>query len=307
MSWLIGKSGSRFRHLAQQDVQRTAAICGLAAAGGAIFNSAIGAGFLAVEIIQRTRMGYRDLFPAIIASSTAVFFSTFMHWPSFYLFKASPEFIKLEITPWLLLVSLLAGFSGMLFTTLYQRVVKLFKRNEGNITFKVCLGSLAAAALAWSINPGLMGTAGSILDAITSGENPTLRLMGNIPTAAPVWLALLSLGIMRLLTNALTVGSGMSAGFAGPAILGGMLLGAAVGHLAGIAPASPEFFALMSAGFAGLFASIMNVPLAAGIMTLEIFGIPYGFPAAIGAIVGFQLNRHSTIYQYALAGSGSEE
>jgi H+/Cl- antiporter ClcA len=50
-------------------------ICGLAAALGALVHSSIGAGIFAVEIIQKSNMRYRQLFPAILASSASVFFS----------------------------------------------------------------------------------------------------------------------------------------------------------------------------------------------------------------------------------------
>jgi hypothetical protein len=39
-------------------------------------------------------------------------------------------------------------------------------------------------------------------------------------------------------------------------------------------------------------------------MTVELFGVRYGIPGALTAIVGFQVNRHFTLYDFALAGSG---
>jgi len=60
----------------------------------------------------------------------------------------------------------------------------------------------------------------------------------------------------------------------------------------------------VAAGFAGLLASVMNIPLAAAVMTTEIFGLQYSFPAGLAAIVAFQVTRAKTIYDYALAGAG---
>ena len=73
---------------------RTATICGLAAAVGTIFHSSIGGGVFAVEIVQKSEMRYRDLFPAILSSSTAVFICKAFGWQSFYPINAVPEFMS---------------------------------------------------------------------------------------------------------------------------------------------------------------------------------------------------------------------
>ena len=57
---------------------------------------------------------------------------------------------------------------------------------------------------------------------------------------------------------------------------------------------------LQAAGLAGLIASSLNVPLAAAIIVSEVFGSHLGFPAAIAAILGFQANRHHTVYDVTL-------
>lgn len=95
-----------------------------------------------------------------------------------------------------------------------------------------------------------------------------------------------------------SIGSGMSAGFAGPTIIVGMLLGVAVSPMAGVATLSPTYYAFLAAGFAGMLSSAINVPLAAAVMATEFFGLQYSFPAGLAAILGFQVTRHITIYDY---------
>jgi H+/Cl- antiporter ClcA len=79
-----------------------------------------------------------------------------------------------------------------------------------------------------------------------------------------------------------------------------MLFGAAFAHLLGVPPLSPDYAAFVAAGFAGMLASSMNIPLAAAIIAIESFGLQYSFPAGIAAIIGFQINRHQTIYDYTV-------
>ncbi|MBN1760659.1 MAG: hypothetical protein JW863_20185 [Chitinispirillaceae bacterium] len=54
-----------------------------------------------------------------------------------------------------------------------------------------------------------------------------------------------------------------------------------------------------SAGLRRLSGS-MNIPLAAAVMTIELFGLQYSFPAGFSAVIGFQVMRHKTIYDYAV-------
>ncbi|MBN1756926.1 MAG: chloride channel protein [Chitinispirillaceae bacterium] len=293
------------RSYVTDDDQRTASICGLAAVIGAVFHSSIGGGIFAVEIIQKAKMGYRDLFPAILASSTAVFVCKSVGWESFYVFDAVDSFMELSLIGYLVLFSIIAGLFGGGYTLLYTRIAKLFRRTEGNMLFKVTVGSSIAALIAWAVNPELLGTSTNIIQAIFSNDSAVL--FGRIPVSfayiAPV---LLIMALLKALCNCITVGSGMSAGFTGPAVITGMLLGAAMARLLGIECGSASYHAFIAVGFSAMLASSMNIPLAAAVMTTELFGLQYSFPAGFSAIIGFQVMRHQTIYDYAVNAVESE-
>ena len=285
--------------------QHTAAICGLAAAVGTIFHSSIGGGIFAVEIIQRTRMGYKDLFPAILSSSTAVFVCKSIGWPSFYRFSAVDEFMDIAMIGWLLLLCICTGVLGGFYSFLYNRTTKIIKRKEGNVFLKVIAGSLVAALLAWIINPELMGTSSDIIPALFSPVGDKIELLsGNTSFIPHLGIILLIMFFAKIVCNCITVGSGMSAGFTGPACIAGMFLGASMAQFLGLDITSPTYFSFLAAGFSGFLASSMNIPLAAAIMTTDIFGLQHCFPAALAAVIGFQVTRHETIYDYALAGAG---
>ena len=277
--------------------QRTAAICGLAAAIGTIFHSSIGAGIFAVEIIQRKSMGYRDLFPSILSSASAVFVCKSIGWGSFYQFSAVDEFMDVRKIGWLLLLAILTGVAGSFYTYLYSRVSRLFKRKEGNVFLKVVAGSVLAFFIAWAVNPELLGTSRNIIGALfTNDISPVTGRLSSLPVV-PVIIVIM---FLKMLCNCLTVGSGMSAGFTGPTVIVGMLLGVAVSRISNVDCLSPTYYAYLAAGFAGMLASVMNVPLAAAVMAIEVFGLQYSFPAGFAAILGFQVTRHRTIYEYAL-------
>ncbi len=299
-SGAIAFIAGKFKILFNQQDQRTAAICGLAAAIGAIFHSSIGGGIFAVEIIQRKNMGYKDIFPAIMSSSSAVFLCKSLGWNSFYRFDAANEFMDISMVGWLLLLSLISGLLGGFYTSLYAKICKIIGRKQGNVLLKCVAGSLIAYLIAWSINPELLGTSNNIIGAVFSVDLPLLT--GRLTSLDSLWLILIILLLCKLICNCITVGSGMSAGFTGRAIIAGMLLGAAMANFLHINSSSPTYHAFLAAGFSGMLASSMNIPLAASVMAIEIFGLQCSFPAGISAIIGFQLMRHRTIYDYAFDG-----
>jgi len=282
---------------AKEDI-RTAAICGMAAAMGTIFHTPIGGGIFAVEIIQKDKMNYRDLFPALLASTSAVFFSKSFNLRSFYTFNVTRDFMNMNMIGWIFLLSILGGLAGGFYTWIYSTIARLLKRESGSILIKVLTGSLIAGLLAWIVNPELAGTSSGLMSAILSRD--TSILYGNIPHTIPLYIALLVLFLLKALGNTVTVGSGMSAGFTGPAAIMGMLLGLGLSDFLGVDMNSATHFAFIATGFSSVLASSMNIPIAAAVMSVEIFGLHYSLPATMGAVIGFQITRTRTIYEYAV-------
>ncbi len=146
---------------------RTASICGMAAAVGAIFHTSIGGGIFAVEIVQRKSMGYQDLFPAILSSSTAVFLSKAFGLGTFYSIRVPDVFMDVRMIGWLLVLSALAGICGGFYTRLYAFIRQLIKREKGRVLIKVVIGSAIASGIAWAINPELLGVSTGLIQAIS--------------------------------------------------------------------------------------------------------------------------------------------
>ena len=281
---------------------RTAGICGFAAIVGAVFHSSIGGGIFAVEIIQKNEMRYRDLFPAILSSATAVFVSKLLGFPSFYPINAPNVFMDTRFLWGLVIFAVATGFLGKGYNRLYSWISRLFKREEGGFTVlriaTIVAGASAAALIAWHVNPYALGTSRGLVEGLFT--DTVSSVAGRMGTLLPLAAALALTAIVKAVGNCLTVGSGLSAGFTGPAALIGMLFGSAFAHILGVPPLSADYAAFVAAGFAGMLASSMNIPLAAAIIAIESFGLQYSFPAGIAAIIGFQINRHQTIYDYTV-------
>lgn len=285
--------------------RRTAAICGMAATVAAFFHSPIGAGIFAVEVIQRANMRYRDLFPAILAGSIAAGFSRARGWRALIEVEPFDGPWVPERVPALLLLAIVVAFASGLFVRGYAATVRLYARDRRPAGPVTLIGMIVAVGLTSAINPGLLGTA-PVLSAIPSGPSWE-AIGGHLPHTWPILPVLVIALVVRAWSAFATVGSGMSAGLTAPAFQVGLLLGAIAWQA--FAPELPAAQALpfLAIGFSGMLAGAMNVPIAAAVMGIEIFGPGVGMPVAIVSVVAFQVNRHRTIYDYALAGGGHGE
>jgi CIC family chloride channel protein len=109
---------------------------------------------------------------------------------------------------------------------------------------------------------------------------------------------LLVLLIVKMVGNCVTVGTGLSAGFTGPIIIVGMLIGVIFSTIAGIEYYTSEFYALICAGFTGMLASSMNIPIAAMILSVELFGYNYVIIGILTTIIAFKINDYNTLFEY---------
>ena len=262
---------------------RRGAICGVAAALGALFKIPLGGGVFAVEILSPTKLYYNSLFPAVLASTAGTLFYN-------GLYDASPVFpVELELEmSWLLLVgifltSLLAGVVGLFFVRSYNKIADFFENLEISRRYLPMIGGLLA------------GVVGLIIGRETLGTGHTL-INGLINNQVLIFAAVMFL-IGRVFTTSFTIGSGGSAGFTFPAILMGFLCGYIISGLIGPL-GRPDHVALLVTGMAGLLACVMNIPLAAIIISMELFGISFALPAVAGSLISFHLGRSEIIYEY---------
>ncbi len=262
---------------------RRGAICGVAAALGALFKTPVAGGVFAVEILSPANLNYKSLFPAVLASSAGAFSYKLLYDPA-PLFPGDLNFeLTLNILPLLLLTAVLAGVVGLVFVRGYNRFVEFVKNLDLSPKYTPFLGGLSAGFVGLLSGRAVLGTGHRFFSTLLNG-----RL---VFTAALFFL------VGRLLTTTFTIGSGGSAGFTFPAIVMGFLTGQLVSTLStGLAGA--EHVALLVTGMAGVLACVMNIPLAAILISMELFGYHFGFPAVVGSVIGFHIGRSEIIYQY---------
>ena len=247
-------------------------------------------------------MKYSDLFPSILSSAASVYFARLIGLDPIISFSTVHKNFNPKITGWLLVIAIVAGLAGYGYIKLYETISRIWHRDHSHrnliIVIKVLAGSFLAGIIAFSVNINILGTSSKLFHAVFTFD--VAMLYGNIPHAVPLSIAIIIIMILKAAANCFTIGSGLSAGFAGPAMLMGLLLGMVFIEIAGILPGTPEYYAFLAAGFAGMLSSTMNTPIATAVITLELFGFAYSLPAGIASIIGFQVNRSNTLYDFAL-------
>lgn len=288
-------------HYAHYHAPKTAAISGMAAAVAAIFGAPIAGAVFAVEVIQTDQLRYHQLFPAALAAGTAVLVSRLFGWYPVLNFSAPPFAIDGTLLVPIIVIGVLSGGMGIAYTSLYRLVAYLLGRDfRRRRVVRLMVGMVGSTLIGLTISPVLFGTGDGLYEVLLSGrlQDASFELL---PTATSPVLLISLLIVGKIVGNCLTTGSGMSAGFTGPAALSGLAGGALIASLTGVVAGSSGYSILLSAGFSGMLAATMNTPLAAAILTVELFGTGYGIPGALSAMIAFQVARYSTIYEVALA------
>ena len=285
----------KFNSIYKFDI-KIGAISGFAAAIGTIFHTPIAGGFFAVEILEKSNMKYRYLFPALLSSAFAVYISRSLGLPAFYQFEIPLQEIPYNIYFYVILIGLVTGAVGRWYNLLYRYIANFVERSRDNkILLEVIIGTSIVATLAFFINPDLMGTSNRLIYQLT---NDVESIHGNLPESMNLIGILVIFMIVKIIANCVTVGTGLSAGFTGPIIIVGMIIGVIFSTIFGIEYYSSEFYALICAGFTGMLASSMNIPIAGMILSVELFGYNYVIVGIVATIIAYKFNDYNSLFEY---------
>ncbi len=276
------------------DERRIVILIGMAAGLSAIFKSPLGTAIFAVEILY-SGMAFEGgaliytLISAAIAYAITGAFSGYT--PLFLVPPSSHVFQALDLV-WFGLLGILAGGLGALMPAVYYRIRDGFAALRIPRYFKPAIGGLAVGLIGIAVPPIIGGGYGYVQFALQGESGFT------------VWLLLLfSLG--KVLTLALTVGSGGSGGVFGPTLYVGTMLGAAFAALLHIMHVNIDGSWFAVVGMAAVFAGTARVPIASMVMAVEMTGdfqlfTPAMVAVAIAFIMQIYLTRHAkhpTIYE----------
>lgn len=275
---------------------------GMGAGVGAIFRTPLAGAIFATEILySESDFEADNLIPAVIASIVA--FTVYTHslpagiryMPLFSPDLNYPGVGLTQLLPFLVLAFVLA-LAGIVYIKVFWGIHRGFARLPIPRMLRPMVGAVSA------------GLVGLILFYALGPNEQALAVLGTGYGALPHALTdsaavriplLLSIGVLKMLTTGLTIGSGGSGGVFGPSMVIGGCLGCAVGlileQLWPTGVSRPEAFTIV--GMAGFFSGIARAPISTIIMVREMTG---GYrlllPMMLVSAICFLLLRGRSLY-----------
>ena len=279
-------------------------VAGIGAGISAVFRTPLGAALLAVEVLYRDDFDAEALVPSVLASvvSFAVSNAILGTRPLFGAMPSHP-FMAAHL-PFYALLAVVAAAAGAAFVWALHGIRDLARDIGLPRWLTPALGGsgLGAGIIAiYAVGLNRIGPV-PIESAFLGGGYGLAQLAVAEVTGPSLAVAgwFLALAVLRIVSTAVTVGSGGSAGDFAPALVVGALVGAAFGHAAGtLFPEShihPASFALV--GMATLYGGVAHVPLSAVVLVSEL-AASYDLlvPLMLGTVGAHVLLRNVQLYE----------
>lgn len=260
------------------ELQKRLVACGVSAGFASVFGTPIAGAIYGVEILAVGRVRHDFLLPAIIAGITAYQVSVWMGVP----YESFNIAIIDTFSQWLfvktILVGVLCGLAARLYVDLFHFSKKQFLWLQTKLRLwpplTPALGGCILAVLLTVLPSGYFGLSLPIMNQALAGEN--------IAFIGFVWKALLV---------AITLGSGFYGGVVTPQLVIGAVFGSALSGLFNIDPTLGA-----AVGLVAVLAAASNTPIAAILMSVELFDGGSLLYVAGAAMAAYLIIGHRSIY-----------
>lgn len=292
-----------------EEWKRSLLLCGISAGFGAVFGTPVAGAIFAIEVIWLGRTRLLNIAPCLLAAVVAdrvalLWGAKHSHFilPSLagvavdpsQNTELAPTFLGTDLSLWwkVVFASILFGLISILFAELSHGVNRMLKRLLTRPWLRPMVGAVLLIGLTL-----LLGSRNYL--GLGVDPNPNLERAVSITTSFEPGGADMLSWFWKLLSTAITVGSGFKGGEVTPLFFIGATAGNAFATLTG-APVD----LLAAIGFVAVFAGATKTPLACTVMGVELFFpdnptlVSSGFVLylAVGCLVARVASGRSTIY-----------
>lgn len=292
----IGAGWSKIFRITLPDDLRIFQMAGISAAVTTLLDAPLTSALFAAEIVYNARILYRPLMYSLIGSIVAFALNT--HFEFFEpLFKPRALSHIYSLTEYLevSVVALLCSAPASLgITLLFRNMEKMIKPFPELL--KPVIGGIGTGIVGLSVWYGLgvgpqhvLGVSEETIIQVMAAEgNPLLQ----------VWWVLLILVVAKAFATGFTLMAGGSAGRLVPAMYLGGISGAAIYYILAAVGyhTNADTAVFVVAGLASALVAVVQVPLAAIALAIEVFGTNYGPPAIVSCVLTYLLARRWQLY-----------
>ena len=264
---------ARIFHFDSHD-RRKLVICGISAGFASVFGTPIAGAIFGVEVLFVGGMLYDVLLPSIIAGIVSFRVTEALGVAySYYVFEAVPVFGKLLFVQ----VILAGAFFGMVSFMLIE-MLKLGEKAASAIKIseplKAFLAGTVLAALAFLVSTRYLGLGLETIHDSLSGDK--------VPAAA---------FFLKGIFTSITLSFGGSGGIVTPIFFIGSTSGNILAQIFNL-----DIVTFSALGFVAVLAGAANTPIAAIVMSIELFGPGIAPYAAVACAVSFLVTGHRSVY-----------
>jgi len=256
-------------------------ICGVSAGFASVFGTPMAGAIFGVEILLIGALMYDVLLPSIVSGFVAFYVAKFFG--ASYTYFDIAFFSSHEFQVMLILKVLLGGiFFGLVadfIITIFKRVHSYVDKIKLHYIVKAFLGGSILVVLTLIVGEEYLGLG---FNTIQNALSQNSVEYDSIP-----WYAY----ILKTVYTSLTLAFGGSGGVITPIFYIGATSGNLYGYL--VDGYIPLFAAL---GFVSVLAGTTNAPIAAMILTVELFGSDVLHYAALSIIIAFLMTGHRSVY-----------
>jgi len=280
----------------ETDHLQTAQLSGIAAAVATLTGAPFTSAFFAAEVMYRRRPLLEKLIYSLIATLVAYFLSSIVHVGHQTLFAV--DTLYLPASNWgyyglVLIISLVVALISAVFIRLRRAADNAFHHRLPAPWPRHLVGAgltalVAAGVVALTFGRGLIDHSGALQLVLGPGDWAIERAMAGELTLG---LALVAL-VGKMAATATTIGSGGSAGLLIPSLYLGAMVATVV---AAMTPYQP--MTLIVPAMTASLVSIVNVPIAAILLPVELFSGHYLPAALLAVVVCSLLTQKTAIYR----------
>lgn len=249
-------------------------ICGVSAAFASVFGTPISGAIFGVEILFVGAILYDVLLPSVIAGITSYHISA-----AFGITYGKPPVLVAPVFSEYFLANIVIagiffGLCSVLLITILKTGYRFSEKLNTTSPLKGVVGGIVVVVLALIFTPRYLGLGSGVVDAVIKGESVQ-------------WYDF----ILKPVFTAFTLGFGGSGGVIATIFFMGATAGS---FFASVLQLDPATFAAI--GVVSLLGGAANAPIAASIMSIELFGPQIGSFAAIACVISFLMTGHRSVY-----------